>query len=272
MRKICLIIATLILFLPTVGHVAGKKTAENDGFLSSSFDTNVTVLPPNFKGHDAKLIWEVLYDKVKTDKGEFETTEEYNKRIDMALSQPVFNKLTLADLYVVSLKPSFKYNADNKTVTLRIPNPIVKKGWDKTNGKIGVEVGELSNRSYNYIGSNAYGATKEATNVNSSKLILALNNKCNEFEWTLGCNMYGDIKITIDNLLPEEAKKNKDDIRVLFVCTLLEPWADKGFYYNGATYDSPVSINRTYLNLHSKAVAIWVYNISTGKILKKIQL
>ena len=255
-----------------LGTPQAREQNQKVAFDESPFDTTRESFLPNYIGHDAKLIWEKLYDRVNNTKGEFETTEEYNKRLATALSQPVFNRLTVNDLYGVSLKPSFTYDADNKTVTLRVPNPIVKKGWDKATGKIGVEIGELSNTSSNYIGSNAYGATTEATNVSSDILILALNNKCDAFDWTSRCNMYGDIKITINNLLPEEAKKSKDNIRVLFVCRLLEPWADKGFYYSGATYDSPISIHKTYLNLHASAIAVWVYNLSTGIVLKKIQL
>ena len=147
--------------------------------------------------------------------------------------------------------------------------------------------------SRSYIGSNAFGATREVTSYRAAQYGLALVNQ-QEF----GSSRHDDNRYNIKTPLtsvrevsiaiqipPDKARALKDNIGVLLLCkpSLYKSDAKiklrvgndlifENTFYSEATIDSPTSLSydRKYINV--EVLSIWVYDIRTGEILSKKQL
>lgn len=102
------------------------------------FDLSRTTLPQNYMGHDLKNIYEALEKrKEHAKKDDYETTEQYNQRIQDLDRKPLIGKLTVDDLFsfVVTTGTTQKihgtlayhkilisneYDADSQTLTLML--------------------------------------------------------------------------------------------------------------------------------------------------------
>jgi hypothetical protein len=203
----------------------------------STFDLTRTTLPSKYIGFDLSKLHSVLNNQNNITKDEFETTEQFTKRLAVERAKPILGKLTTDDIFAFMIRPETEYDADNRIQTLYIKNSGANSDFKRLDtDDIGI------------------GAT-------NGNILLALTNKYNQFEWNIRNNEYAaneyvqsDIKIRLDNISPDIAKGNKDKIRVLFIVKLVNPHAIKG------------------VNINCTAVELWAYNFDSGNILKKLPL
>lgn len=80
-------------------------------------------LPPNFSGHDPKVLYAKLRDlKGRLIKSEFETTSQYEIRRAEELRKPLVENLTLADSFAfMAASIEGQYDADDQTLHLFLP-------------------------------------------------------------------------------------------------------------------------------------------------------
>lgn len=85
-------------------------------FLTSSFDRSRPSVDPNFKGHDPEELFQALNQKIKT-KGTYETTPEYQTRLQAAHNEYLFGKVNLTSTFVFrGLDLHTDYDADTQMV------------------------------------------------------------------------------------------------------------------------------------------------------------
>lgn len=97
-----------------------KKTSgvvtERIGFVQDKpFDITVSSLPPKFMGHDPEALYRLLIDQLESPKSEFETTEQYKKRLDDAETNLSIGTLKVTDTFAFQaegIKVISEFNAD----------------------------------------------------------------------------------------------------------------------------------------------------------------
>ncbi len=90
-----------------------------DKFLEIPFNPYVEKLPENFQGHDIKQLWDALQID---EKGEFESTTDYQKRLDDLRKKPLFGTVFLDSHFAVKGKPSERYDADREVFQISPPH------------------------------------------------------------------------------------------------------------------------------------------------------
>jgi tetratricopeptide (TPR) repeat protein len=127
-RKISIFVlaTTAVLFLRlnlTSAQYLNKQrlSATNNGFARTSFDSNVETLPPNYRGHDSNEIIAAINRRTsQAVKDEFETTEQFHKRIKALEASPLFGELKVDSLLAfVIISVETHYDAQLKTSIFR---------------------------------------------------------------------------------------------------------------------------------------------------------
>lgn len=285
----------IVLFFCFSGtNIAKEKKATSQAFSKKQadiltiepFDITVEKLPPNYKGTDIAKLFTSLAKKAPIKKGEFETSEDYSKKIKAVLTDNIYAfKVDADDLLTVSMHP---YDADAQMLEIDI-----KTTWVSEHTFVDYRASMIlkSKRTgfKTYIGSNAFGATTVVKRFEGTQYGIALVNQ-NEFgssnydnQYNIATPLTGVRKIKLGiNIPPNKAKTLKNKIGILLLCkpslfkssALVDdnPLIFERFYYKEPTIDYPEehSFTRKYINV--EVIAIWLYDIHTGKIILKKQL
>lgn len=303
MKKLSIVLLVLIIISVALDNSAvakekkastkQKKKAEVvDTSPPVPFDINAEKLPPNYKGTDITRLYSLFAKKAPLKKEEFETTAEYEKKIADSVSDDIYafkidKGLGLRGLRITS------YDADSQNFQITLETEWLSKHTVK-DYRASLIVKTIGKGSRSYIGSNAFGATREVTDFSATQYGLALVNQQN-----FGSSSYDDNKYNIKTALtsirkvnlviqipPDKARTLKDNIGVLLLCkpALYKPNIEELFKNKGndlifesydssqATIDSPTShlYERKYINV--EILAIWIYDIRTGEVLSKTLL
>lgn len=173
---------------------APKKT---DKYTTTQIDLNLEKLPSNYYGNEPKSIYQAIkHRKNSSGKGEFETTEQYQKRIDNENSLPIIGQIGSDGLFSFQTERSeIKYSADAAEFSIELD-------LSKVSEPLGYGLEKLKNPSYkadnynekaksilltyeivntrSYSASNSYGATIEVSETNTESYESAIANY-NEF-------------------------------------------------------------------------------------------
>lgn len=255
------------------------------------FDITADKLPPNYKGTDIVRLYSLLAKKAPLKKEEFETTAEYEKKINAGISDDIyaFKIDEGTGLHGLELSP---YDADSQKFQISLETEWLSQ-YTFEDYRASIIVKSLSKGTDSYIGSNAFGAKRLVTNFKAIQYGLALVNQQN-----FGSSSYDDNKYNTETPLtsirkvsleiqipPDKARALKSNIRVLLLCKpALYKSDEKSSLKRGndlifenydsseATIDSPTShfYERKYINV--EILAIWIYDIRTGEVLSKTQL
>lgn len=262
-----------------------------------------TTLPKNYMGHDLKGILKALEEALRKReendrKDEFETTEQYKQRIKTNVDidhKKLIGKLTMNDIFSFVVIPEPEYDADSKTLAL-IVNTTAVRGLDEGDKpRVGIEV-DLEGKTRTYMGSNAYGASREIKELEATYTVLAISNisalpniddknreemMFTKVEHTLNNIFRGlptseedkvspIIKLDIENITPEIAKVIKNNLNIAFISMLEKPYISSGIYKHEPTIDEPHDDSIFYQNVLASVKEIWVYNKANGEILLKV--
>lgn len=79
------------------------------------FDITLNKVPTGYKGHDLELLYKSLRKKLP-ERGEFETTEDYKKRIERVTKEPLFGQLTGQSTFATVLNLDSHWNLESNWV------------------------------------------------------------------------------------------------------------------------------------------------------------
>ena len=251
----------------------GKKPIEK--YDLNPIDLTVTMLPPNYAGHNLKSIYEALKKrKEKVEKGEYESTEQYKQRIQELEHKPLIGGLTVNDLYSFVVTPNSTYNADFQTLTLMIREASVFEGVAVNSSVIGIDGPKLYLEESTYIGSNAYGAATVVKKSRKSYIDLAFSNKSALLSLIKQDDYNsGTFEFELGKITPETAKAIRDNIRVVFIYNLEEPYLLSEGYVrvDEPTINYPYDDLTVLENVFAISQEIWIFNKTNGEILLKVK-
>ena len=226
------------------------------------FDLSLEQLPPNYIGQDIEQITEKLKKAEYAKKDEFETTEEYNKKIGAAISAITDN----ACYAFREDSPNISYNADTQELKIKLYFPLIEEILSKDKkrrfwmGKMELE------EQREYLATNAFGATTTVSDWHVTKWFISM---LSETDARI------DLKEFLFKMSPEEARVAKTTIEVLLICNPKKidgnfTWGDTD--YTRPTFDNPERTirNKNYLNV--ELAEIWFYNRCSGRIIWKVKI
>ena len=270
--KLRLILATLslsLLPLLTSGVVEAQRTrtqSRGTTFLRQPFDAEGMKLSPNFKGHNIADIQAALSRSLTTrKKGEFESTEEYERRLEKIDNKPFYGGLMMNSrlAFVVSKEAlRTKYDADNQIldVFIKLERAVEGKTW---NFEIfGVTIQAYGDSRTTYEGQNAYGATATVVKRQRSyRNLVFVNNSEIGIERSSSTTLVCDIKADAAT-----ARRLKDRLSVVFVSRLAKPYITTGMIELTPTLSSPLAGQFFHNNLVVNLLEIWILDSVTGTV------
>jgi hypothetical protein len=235
------------------------------GFDEKPFDSRVEKLPTNYKGHNLKLLWEVL-SKIKTHliKSEFETTDNYNGRVAKIKTATLAGRLPLDSIFCFVLDPKdYKslYSADHKKFTLTIGGlfPLTTPtftGYD------------IDFQSDKYQGTNAFGVSKIVTRFNQESVKLEVTNPEAFFKKSI---WYEPLEIIFPNIESDVAPSLKEYLKVLVVFSVPDIQMHDYYSESKPTINDPTEYNSVEHYIKVRLKEIWVFDITSGNIWKKLK-
>ena len=272
-------------FKTTTSTKSIKKTSSYD---ISPFDLNIKQLPIDYKGVNPLILYNQLENRSSNlIKSEYETTLEFQSRQLVIRDKLIVGKIGVDSLIALKLgiakykNIKIKYNADTEMMNIKIKlDDLVNIDYKYDDTKRKNELIEEDNSS-TYIGSNAFGATKEVTKSKTTSYnILFENWQCysNSIEKRemqgLGNNLSVDLKI--DAITAKRIDENANDSKnselgCLYIGTLTEPYISKGYFYNAATFEDPTEYSKSYKYINLTVHEIWLFNTKTGQIYNKLK-
>lgn len=253
--------------------VASQKYTDNSPH--TPFDINTEKLPPNFTGTDIVKLYNTLLVKVPLKKDEFETADDYEKKIMAIVKDDVYTFKLDPDIWTYGLKVH-PYDAESQDLKIDI-NTFSLNEYMSTASII---VKNVAGTVKSNIGSNAFGVKVLVKKYTGKQYGIALTNE-NDFgtsEFPPGYigRYSGHRKMSFTFAIPpDKARTLKNNIRVLLLCKLRPDRNElifKDAYIVEPTIDEPQKLvyDRKYINV--EMLSVWVYEVNTGTILLKKQL
>lgn len=264
-RKSSLLVLVISFLLVVTSNLFGQAECSNinySGCLNEPFNPNIEKLPVGFMGHSHGQVVQALFrmqDLMK--KGEFETTEEYNRRDKTggALFGSVFFDSTLAFVVLPGALIEVKYDADRQLMTIQPSGNW--KGYQR-----GVNVA-VRGRSEVTNGTTAFGGSvRMRVEEGQREPLLFPNRKDFEiFDWSRNGR---DVRMTL-SLPVSVAREVKDSIGLVFIGKLETPEIKTETSYNSATVNSPFQSFWLWTHLKLILSEVWIIDTKTGSILKR---
>lgn len=205
-------------------------------------DLTWTSFPKNYTGHDLKSIYEALEKRKKiAQKDEYETTEQYQKRVQDEERKPLLiGKLGINDILSFVVTPKLKYNADSQklTLTVKARNGIWTDQSKIDNLRSAIVGPTLYSDTSTYMASNAYGASTEVTKLREVQVELAFSNK-SALPLKISENGGAIFEFELENISPEIAKTIKEQLQVAFIYTLEKPYFSTGSFVRTPSRQTP---------------------------------
>lgn len=247
-------------------------------------------LDPAYTGIPVSEVVEAIEQMFNVEKGEFESTIEYNKRKSAARARTFLGDLTVEDTfafvvpvaankwqYVTGLK--YNFNADTGEVKLyTLPKSSTINGIGapdyRTNRResrgldqFAIEFKNLSKSTYQ--ASNAYGATITVEKLNSITHGIAANRiPFLDFEREIIYrNPMPAVQFNMENA---KAAKELPSLKALIVMKLTDPYVVYDFFHSKPTRDKPIEMSNQRKYLTGDVMGIVFYSGINGEILARI--
>jgi hypothetical protein len=249
----------------------------------TSFDIQVDKLAPGFTGHNIKAIFKDLVTKKdKAVKGEFETTAEFEARLQRETQVPILGRLDRNGYFAFVINNSSGetfYDADSQVMTIAIALGSGSESIYKDSNKKAL-ASHVEVKSEKYEGSNAYGAKATVTRNLGEYYDVAFQNYSR-----FGVSRYIDsrtrsegytedafakdviiVRIPMDVALAREVKSR---LKILAIVNLVEPYTYEGSFYEKPTISRPDEYVIQYHFLNTELLQLWIFDESTGRIFAK---
>lgn len=254
-----------------------------ESFTDRSFDASVDALPRSYSGHDFISIFNALKARTETaKKGEFETTEAFRQRVEREQKLPIFGSLGLDSVYAFTTNDvEAVYNADEQAMNVALD---VGRVWGmarlESDGK-SIKI-KIESKTSSYEASNSYGAKTMIDKTHGNFYEVAVDNWqtfnvsrylpkfARENGFTSSVHFKDAIQARIPMDIPT-AMKAKDNLRVLIICRLKEPYFKEGGNYKKAMMTDPKEIYMFFNYLNAEVSELWFYDRDSGQVFLKIK-
>jgi hypothetical protein len=236
-----------------------KAVSPAPAYSQIQFDPTSLRVPPHFMGHDIVRLYKAIAALHAAEKAEYETTDQFNKRIELAEAKLFMGSKTDTATLSFVVPVMAEYDADRGLLILR-----VQEGPDRDHCKsIRVRYAK-SERSY--IGTNAYGATIPVHETDANSYFILINNP-KQFPT--------DSHAVVEHYIecsPDEARRIKGTLSALAVCSLTkgEVLTDKDALWNKPTFDYPHELFEQQWFLKTNLLEMWFFDTSSGKVHAKV--
>jgi len=270
--------------IPDANKTVKEGSAARPAGLGYSEDAFTGFIGPHYAGHDLRMIYSVLESRLSP-KGEYEKTSEYQDRLQRSMNEPIVGELKPNDLFAFVFQPKrsfdsgqvyLEYDADKEEMIVHVNSTQDDRKYpDNREGEYSrAIIWREASKSRSYVGSNAFGASTDVTSINSEHYALLFDMSRSKFldavqkgNWhSSSISDSGEVRF---HLPAAEAKKLRDLLRVLIVCSIKEPPVTNGYAYNAPTISDPTEIAFKDNYLHVALDSIWVFDDETGKVYAK---
>lgn len=241
-------------------------------------------MAPGFAGNNVEAIWEKLTKIHSADaKDEFETTEEFHRRVDRESGLPLMGSLTQKSTlaFVIPLvkevggAQDISYNADAEIMRMRIRRIFQRlpaHTGPRTQEEITVESTVLS--KVPGVGENAFGAKTPITIEDDMSYMLTFAN-WPHYAPPKGSSKYlwpadTDALLAFIHVERGEAQGIMDSARGLVICRVVAPFASQDVYSHQATTDEPTEWQSTVRRVYTEVLGVWFFDSHSGRILAKV--
>ncbi len=256
------------------------KPALAPAYSTEALDLTTTKLPAGYMGHDPERLYTALAGKF-SEKGEFESTQEYEARLAQARTTPVIANLSLSDTFAGQIDLSkgtheVRYDADQKVlrVTLELDLAVLDTGSFRYENRLKeIRLKERTKVLDVYTGKTAAGVEREVPKRQMDSWELLFTN-FQSFPFKRG--KYADV--TFDMELPialpmdvPAAKAAKPNLRALAVFQFKEPYIRNYENHVMPTLSLPEERLLHWYFLVTEVKEIWFYNLEMGEVYSKIR-
>lgn len=285
------LLVMLILFIAITPTMAASKSSKlrnskpvnteksnkgteikNNEYDLSEFKLSYEKLPKSYNGHDPYEFYYALSSRQNAlKKGDYETTAEYNSRIIDLNNKPILAGYRNDTKFAFVVKPDKNiYSADTKKLTLGKMGYNVNINNRQSSDIAGVLIKNLAFEKSHYLGTNAYGVSIDVEKVDRQDLVLALKNPAGS-KMKLVPFWIDNFKYEIPQVPPEKARAVRDNMRLVYIFTLAEPYFNEDASHTKPTYDKPEDSTRIFYNIHATVTEVWVFDYVTGEILLRVK-
>jgi len=275
----CVVSIVYVILISSLCAGQGRVDAAKRRYSETPFDPSVDRLPANYQGNDADRIYRLIEKREKSrTKGEFETSEQHQTRLERQDEQPLIGPLQIGSLFAFkTAELKFRYDADKGVMELYVPTSFAVDDADQIDSsRLALKIQEsISYRSYP--ASNAFGATTMVKEKDVRSIEVGVVNAPN-FELRndpdpyLDCFYGPDVRCFYGelHLAPEQARRLEQSARVLVIGSLARPPIGKGASLGEATIESPSSYFGQVRYVNMTVSEIWIYRPETGTVFLKI--
>ena len=274
-QGISLCVALALTYAPCFADAANpnkssQPKASTPTYATAPLDPSTENLPRLYAGHSCNVIARKI-SSFKPTKSEYETTADYKQRLSGMANAPLVGTTALGDLIgFVTTEDVYSGITQNYNADLGIL--MIKKYSTNTSQLIAGQLlmsGLIEQKikgSRNYLGSNAYGKKVSVSATHWSVCGIAFSNFTYQDILT---SRSLEIDIAIE-LSPNDARLAKDNLAVMYVGQLSEPYLGQYTDYSKPTIDLPSEISMSGDAIVIKLAQLWLFNRQTGKVYQKI--
>ena len=247
---------------------------------TTPIDITATQLSQNYKGHDPEEFFRNASGiNQQLQKGEFENTEQFKKRVKSLQQFPPFIK-TLNNnaefaFRVISYNPSYDADLQEFTFYFLVNSGIFDlRKYDSHKepsyeSAVVLELKTLDENKNSYEASNAFGATVQADMTSKTIIGIILGGALQHPKELKVSSYLTELKVNISS---DKAKDVKENINILLIFKPKIPIIEHMTKARSATIDFPHA-ELTQLNLMvGDIIGVWLYNYKSGEIYKKYKL
>ncbi len=232
----------------------GSAIGQQIRYSTTPLDIKNSHLLPGYIGNSPRELVKNLNQRVrKLSKGEFETTSEFDARLEKEYLVPLTGSLNFNSLYAFYYDGfNLSYEADESKFILAIND---EPSYDSKSVTL-----TLINSTTNigsFIGQNAFGVKKRIKVRSEVSINLNL--------WKVA-NFENDVSFEIER---NKAIRIKPYIRVLILAKLSDPFLSKDKNVDDATISDPNLITYYDYNIEAEYRGLVLYDIRTGEIFYK---
>lgn len=241
--------------------------------LATPCDLSAETLPRNFQGHSADHVVREL--KKISPKDEYETEAEYTARLENEVSRfPA--SISSGSLCLVTKVAGKKYDAESKKLQV----DILYKGFDtwvdgeNVHYSLLILADRKNTKESSYIGSNSFGASVKVYQTKSDTNYVTLDKEITiKSLWNIDVLDRGNNYLSaLIELTPSEAKEIGENIRLVFKYRVKNPFikTSPNNYLKTPKIDDPFKIIENQTLLISELVELAIFDIKTGKVIKRL--
>jgi hypothetical protein len=282
-----LLIATTTSFSQTARDLTAKSTVPST-VPAQNLDFSGGRLPSHFAPIDPAELYEAASRTlVAPEKSEFETTAQYQARIEALAQKVLLRGLRASDDFAFVFRPSSrsisgpvqkrddfltfqagdetKYDADSKQMSVSIPMDAGEFGSDY---KWVSAIHRSVAYGVPYVGQTAFGVKHLIRKVQTDTLELEME----DYDWlSPDCTDDGTDKVFSLTVEPEQARGLSDDIEVIVIGKLRAPFTSHSVDGTEPSLEQiePIDITRVHRLLHITLDRVIIADSRTGAILKQ---